>query len=967
MVHTRSLYRRLPGYVTLVLVALVAGEPAVAQADPPGHTTIVSDVPSELTPNITDGAVIAIHDAGSKVIVGGTFTTVQNRDSTVDITRNFVLAVDKTTGDVDTGFAPVVDDEVLAVIAGPAPGTVYLAGRFNQVNGEARRKVALVNVADGSVVGSFVPPAFNGPVTDIQLAGSRLLAGGNFTAAGTVTRNGLASVDATTGDLDDYLTVALTEHHNYNGTGANAPVGVEKMAISPSGAHIVAIGNFKRANGVIHDQVVKIDLGISAATIADWNTDRYVPACARNAFDSYVRDVAYSTDGSYFVIGSTGAKFTGTLCDTVSRWENTAAGTALQPTWIAHSGGDTFLSVGISEQAVYVGGHIRWMNNSLGADRARAGAVPRASIAALDPINGIPLAWNPGRHPRGVGVTEMHVTAEGLWIGSDQEYIGNFLYRRARIAFFPTAGYTPHPTTVPSLPGNVYQAGNVVGAGTNDVRVRSYNGTTAGASSPVANPDGTAWSTARGAFFVGGSLFYGMNGALQRRTFDGVTFGPPSLVDPYHDPLWDTVLTGSGTVGQTYAGVTVDFYAEITNVTGMMYWQGRLYYTLSGQSGLFYRWFTPDSGIVGADKFTVSGATGFTNAGGMFVSGGQLYTADRVNGTLSRRAWVNGAPSGTATVVSGPAIDGADWRARAIWLHVTDNLNPTASFTASCPALACTLDASASTDPDGSIASYVWDFGDGTVGTGVSASHEYPAAGTYTVTLTVTDNRGGTGTATQTVITTLPPVTTVEFRDTAGVNVSSAAPSVVIPAGVQAGDGMVLALTAAANPLTVPELSGWTQLGVQTTSGATSVVWYRIAQIGDAGTSVTVPLGTTMKADLRLLAYAGTSVVTPIAGFARTAESTAVTAHAAPAVDVSGTGRWVVTLWSDKSSSTTAWTAPGGVSVRGTGLGTGGGRITTLAVDTGGTVPPGTYGPLTASTDAASRAIAWSLILNPTE
>jgi hypothetical protein len=36
-----------------------------------------------------------------------------------------------------------------------------------------------------------------------------------------------------------------------------------------------------------------------------------------------------------------------------------------------------------------------------------------------------------------------------------------------------------------------------------------------------------------------------------------------------------------------------------------------------------------------------------------------------------------------------------------------------------------------------------------------------------------------------------------------------------------------------------------------------------------------------------------------------------------------------------------------------------------LAVDSGGTVPAGTYGPLTASTDAASRAIAWSLILEP--
>ena len=110
-----------------------------------------------------------------------------------------------------------------------------------------------------------------------------------------------------------------------------------------------------------------------------------------------------------------------------------------------------------------------------------------------------------------------------------------------------------------------------------------------------------------------------------------------------------------------------------------------------------------------------------------------------------------------------------------------------------------------------------------------------------------------------------------------------------------------------------------------------------------------------MKADLRLLAYAGTSVVAPVAGFARVAESSAVAGHVAPEVQVSGSGRWVVTLWSDKSSSTTAWTAPGGVSVRGTGLGSGGGRITALAVDSGAAVPAGGYGPLTASTNAASH------------
>ncbi|WP_404311372.1 PKD domain-containing protein [Agrococcus terreus] len=75
---------------------------------------------------------------------------------------------------------------------------------------------------------------------------------------------------------------------------------------------------------------------------------------------------------------------------------------------------------------------------------------------------------------------------------------------------------------------------------------------------------------------------------------------------------------------------------------------------------------------------------------------------------------------------------------------VGPNAAPTASFEASVDQLGVALDASGSTDPDGQVVGWAWDFGDGTTGSGRTAAHDYAATGDYTIRLTVTDDRGGT-------------------------------------------------------------------------------------------------------------------------------------------------------------------------------------------------------------------------------
>jgi PKD repeat protein len=63
---------------------------------------------------------------------------------------------------------------------------------------------------------------------------------------------------------------------------------------------------------------------------------------------------------------------------------------------------------------------------------------------------------------------------------------------------------------------------------------------------------------------------------------------------------------------------------------------------------------------------------------------------------------------------------------------------------------------SSSYDPDGSIVSYVWNFGDGTSGTGSIKTHQYSLSGIYTIVLTVTDNNQLTSTYSQTFTMAVP-------------------------------------------------------------------------------------------------------------------------------------------------------------------------------------------------------------------
>jgi len=108
-----------------------------------------------------------------------------------------------------------------------------------------------------------------------------------------------------------------------------------------------------------------------------------------------------------------------------------------------------------------------------------------------------------------------------------------------------------------------------------------------------------------------------------------------------------------------------------------------------------------------------------------------------------------------------------DSNVATVTITVTAAVNdlPVASFSYTTNALTATFDGSASHDTDGTIESYEWDFGDENAGSGVALSHPYALAGTYTVTLTVTDDDGATDETSQGVTVTEPVEPTITVAD----------------------------------------------------------------------------------------------------------------------------------------------------------------------------------------------------------
>ena len=162
----------------------------------------------------------------------------------------------------------------------------------------------------------------------------------------------------------------------------------------------------------------------------------------------------------------------------------------------------------------------------------------------------------------------------------------------------------------------------------------------------------------------------------------------------------------------------------------------------------------------------------------------------------------------------------------------------------------------------------------------------------------------------------------VSYVGAASANGNKTRHTVTVPAGVQAGDALLLFFVGNTSTSAITGPTGWTLLQSSDANGAVGRLWGRIATAGDAGSVVAVNAATILKADLTVAAYRGTAAG-PFADSGVAADTASRTTHTTPTINASQAGGWLLSYWADKSGTSTAWTLPAGVTRRSASTGTG--------------------------------------------
>lgn len=612
-----------------VLAALVTALLALSIVVPAqaAQNRVASGPPIPDTARIIGGYVYGIDRSGDTVVVVGDFGTARDFDGGSDLNRVNILSFDLSTGDVSRSFVPQVDDVVHAVHITDEGDKVLIAGEFKNVNGVRQRGIARLNLADGSLDTTWRGQT-SAAVYDMAVTDDEVIIGGIFEWAGNIRRPLLAALDLDRGlgipAFDFTLSGILTPNSTNR---ARQKTTVLELDVSDDGRWLAVLGNHTQINGLDREQVGMIDLG--SYSVADWHAPRFAewPCYSGSAVNAltYIKHVDFAPGGDYLVTGASlawgGGANNDALCDAVARFEAPNAGAAgtgtnIEPSWVTYAGIDSIYRMEVTEAAVYVGGHYRWLNTPYLDD----GAVARlGGLAAVDPLTGVPLSWQPDdTEVRPIrGYEEMLADGDLLLLGRDGNVVGDLL--RQRVAAFDTSGgpRNPLPETK-TLPAQLY-----VKTTDDVVRRATFDGSGFGSVQAVSGSgvDGVDWGYADDGFLQHGQLvtFGQSSSSYFRRSFAEGAVGPVTNLST----SIDYVDWGRGGTEPNNQPPWVD------ETVAAAYLDGRIIYRrASDDNELFWRHFSIESGIIGGEEFPLElGENFWDDARALTVIDDRLYAA----------------------------------------------------------------------------------------------------------------------------------------------------------------------------------------------------------------------------------------------------------------------------------------------------------------------------------------------------
>ncbi len=603
----------------LTLVATLTTPAAAGPAELPVGGPIAN------TARIIDGHIYGIDRSGDTVVVVGDFTTARDFSGGADLARLNILSFDLSTGDVSRTFVPQVDDVVHAVHILDDGQRVLIAGEFKDVNGVRQRGIARLNLSDGSLDTTWRGQT-SAAVYDMAVTDDEVIIGGIFEWAGNIRQPILAALDTERGlgiaGFDPTVSGILTPNSTNQ---ARQKTTVIELDASADSRWLAVLGNFTTVDGAAREQIAILDL--DTYSVANWHAPRLAqwPCYSGSAVNAltYITSVRFSPTSDYLVTTAAlawgGGAENDALCDSAARFETPGAGaigtgTNIEPSWVTYAGIDTLYRSEITDAAVYIGGHNRWLNTPYLGD----GAVARlGGLAALDPLTGVPLSWQPDTtETRPVrGYEAMLHDGDLLLLGRDGNTVGGQL--RQRVAAFSTANGPTNPAPeTKTFPVQFFAKF------TDDVVYRAtYDGTSFGSFEAVSGGgiDGAGWSNVDDGFLQHGKLVHFGQGdsAYHRRDFAVGAVG--------------TSTNLSATVG--YVTWNRDRDSEpynqprgIDDTTSAAYLDGRVIYTKSNDSRLFWRHYSLESGIMGGEEFVLS-SSNWSGMRAMTVIDGRLYGA----------------------------------------------------------------------------------------------------------------------------------------------------------------------------------------------------------------------------------------------------------------------------------------------------------------------------------------------------